>query len=1054
VLASHFGRAQKYTFQLADLTNPSGCVQVAQQNYGDVPALSDNLCSGLTVTTAGSYQIYGMDSQFVTLPGTLYAADGTQACTGTGLTCHLTPGTYSFVQNFLLDGIKISTTFLSGTKSLGCVSASDTSFASGDATGSFTGPGQEACRTLPTKAGRSDYLYSQPVGSGTQAQVLGVVDAKGAQICPDAFEFWSFATCALTGTAPFRVLLIPAGTGSRFRLLVQRTDSTAGCAAWPRSAYGNAAGAHARLTKTDNARCFAIPPAGRAAHELVEDADTTDGAEAALVVSDPTGKELCQGNGFPTDWTLCAYKAGVTYTAILVDTLSRFGQDSYVLARRDITGKAACSAPASTTPGGPTTTFALGSSIAARCFQVSAAKADKLIFGLRDSAPIDISAFQTPAAVLLVTNDSGGVVCTFLIACPTTGSTKYQAIALTVDYTDVGITTHLDAWRVATSAGWAPACKKHTFSTDTTTAALNGRLTDSSDLFCGVVNLQPGPELNIFGGDNAVAPSTVFVNSYTPMAFTNPEQNLGTCGQVDDRWCSFGPVQSAGQALLIVTPFGAAQDPINFDLQGVCLGLGCTNPPPSTVLKSISPASQPAGPNNTVVLTGTGLSFATPFELRPETDAGSFLTVVPVAVNAAGTKLTLRIDTTGLKPETYDVSPGGSCSPPPCPGDLLQAYTVTKAPAPVPATRFVPLTAKRVLQASVKAHGTLTFPVTGRAGVPAANVDAVTLDVSAVSPSRPGFLTVFAAKSKRPPAETVAFSTGKSMTGLVTVPVVGGKVSVYNGSPGKLSLTADVLGYNTAKPPAGAGTGFTAVGPARILKPTGVSAGHAHVLTVAGAGGIPKTGNHAVALDVTVTGPAKAGHLIAYPDGTSRPAVTSLSFAAGQTVTDLVIARVTNGKVDLYDSSKGSLKLTVDAVGYYAAKGSVFRLVNEQRVMDTRTGFGGAGGPILPHAADRLNPFASIVLPKSVTAIVLNVTVLNAKSAGALTAFPDTTLYEDGVTLPNSTSLPGTTNIEFQRGQTQSDLVIIPPSERADFYNDSTSSVQMIADLEGYYTNP
>ena len=270
VLASGFSQAQSYEFQIVDVTDPVGCVSVAQQNFGDLPPPSAALCSSLTVTAAGSYQVYDSDSQFFTEPGTLYAADGSQACPGAGLTCPLTPGTYSFVQDGL-SGQQISTVFVDVTGGSGCPSAGDTSFASGDATGSFTGPGEELCRTLPTKSGLSDYLYSQPVSSGTQGEVLGVVDSTGAQMCPDAFSTWVFATCALTGTAPFLVILVPTNTNSSFRLLVQRTDSTAGCAAWKRSGYGNTAGAHASLTTTGNAKCFVIPAARRSATELVEE---------------------------------------------------------------------------------------------------------------------------------------------------------------------------------------------------------------------------------------------------------------------------------------------------------------------------------------------------------------------------------------------------------------------------------------------------------------------------------------------------------------------------------------------------------------------------------------------------------------------------------------------------------------------------------------------------------------------------------------------------------------------------------------------------------------
>lgn len=795
--------------------------------------------------------------------------------------------------------------------------------------------------------------------------------------------------------------------------------------------------------------------------QAVEDADLTDGASAGLIVNDPAGKLLCEGNGFPTDWTICDYKAAVSYTAILIDTrFQRAGaSEEYWLARRDLTGSATCSSPISTSPSGPATTFTLGSSVAAHCVRVTAAKADKLMFAFHDSAPADPSAFDIPSATMLVTTSSGTVICSFMLFCPAAGSGEYQVITLAVDYTDVAMTVHLDSWLVATSAGWAPACLRHKFSTGTTSAAVSDTLSGKADLYCGVVNAQPNQDLAIDGSDTAIAPSTLWVNAYTESSWQNPLQNLGICAVGID-WCDIGPVQQATQALLIVTPFNQSQDPISFDLQGVCR-FGCSTPPQPPVFTSISPEAQAAGPDNTVVLSGTGLNFKSEFDLVAE-GGQEFSPAVPVSDNAAGTRLTLRLDTTGVPPGTYDVSEGDSCSPAPCSDWLLNAYTVRKGPAASPATRFVPLAPERILDtqtglgapaAHVPAHKALTFPVSGRAGVPTAKVAAVVLDVSAIAPSRTGSLTVFAAGRKRPPDATTDFTAGRSATGLVTVPVVNGRVSVYNGSPGSLNLTADVLGYDTTATTAG--LRFTPVGPARILNSAQVKAGHAVALKVAGAGGMPAHGEAAVVLDVSVTSPAKAGRLVAYADGTTRPGVTSLSFAAGQRVTELVTARMTDGKVDLFNASGGSVRLTANTVGYYSAAGSTFHPVNATAVMDTRTGVGQAGAAILPHAAAKLSPLWNTVLPAKgfVTAVVLNVTALGARSAGDLTVFPDSVLYQDGIALPNSTSLPGTPNIAFLPGQAQSNLVIVPTGGQADFYDGSDGDLQVVADIVGYYTS-
>jgi hypothetical protein len=1063
VLATDFGQAENpYEFQVADVTDPAGCVPVAQQVFGTVPALGTDLCSSLTVTTSGNYQIYSVDKGSATQNATLYTPSGGNACTGGGPFCQLAPGSYNLVLNYLLEGDQVSTVFIAAAESQGCVAASDTTFASGDATGTFAGPGEELCRTLPTPAGLSDYLYSQPVTSGSRGQILEIVDSAGTQMCPGAFTYSSFGTCALTGTAPFRVILVTSGPDSHFRLLVQRTDSTAGCASWPRSGYGNAAGAHVTLTNADNAKCFVVPPAGRSAAELVEDADSTDGAAALLTLDDPSGKTLCSGNGYPTDWTVCDYKAGVTYTALLVNlAFPAITGDMYSLVRRDITGQAACSSPVSTSPGGPTTSFTLGSSVAARCFRVSSVKADKFMFALRDSAPYDSSAFNVPSATIIIANSSGTLQCTWGLFCPVGGSAGYQAIVLTVDYTDVAITVHLDSWRVGTSAGWAAACQRHHFSTGATSAAVSDTLTDSADVYCGVIDMAPNQFWSIYGSSTAIYPSSVYMNAYPAGSWATPFQTGGICGIGGAVLCQLelAPGAQPTQALLIVAPFGASQDPISFDMQGVCT-LGCTVQRPASVYTSITPAAQRAGPDNTVVLSGTGLNFASPFNLMAQ-NGSAYTPSVPVSVNAAGTRLTLRLDTTQVPPGTYDIAAGDFCSPAPCSDWLLNAYKVTRAPAPPPATRFVPLTPARVLdtqtglaakRARVPAHATVTFPVTGHAGVPTSRVAAVILDVSAVAPSSAGYLTVFAAGRARPPAQMAEFTAGRSVTGLVSVPVVNGRVAVYNGSPGPVDLTADVLGYDTT---ATAGLLFTPVGPVRILTPAGVAARHALTLSVAGAGGVPAHGAGAVALDVTVTGPAKAGRLIAYADGTRGPVVTSLSFAAGQRVTELVIARMTDGKVDLYNASGGPLTVTADAFGYYSAAGSVFHPVNALRVMDTKTGFGGAGEAILPQAAAKLSAlWNTMPQPASVvTAVVLNVTVLGGRSAGALEVFADGPLYEDGVTLPNSTSLPGTPNLAFLPGQAQSNLVIVPTGNLTDFYDGSAGNLQVVADLVGYYTS-
>lgn len=77
-----------------------------------------------------------------------------------------------------------------------------------------------------------------------------------------------------------------------------------------------------------------------------------------------------------------------------------------------------------------------------------------------------------------------------------------------------------------------------------------------------------------------------------------------------------------------------------------------------------------------------------------------------------------------------------------------------------------------------------------------------------------------------------------------------------------------------------------------------------------------------------------------------------------------------------------------------------------------------------------------------VTAVVLNVTVTQPSSFGFLTVYPD------------SQGQPLASNLNWVAGQTVANLVIVPVvNGNVDFYNGSTGTVHVIADLAGYFTH-
>ncbi|HVL03663.1 MAG TPA: S8 family serine peptidase, partial [Acidimicrobiales bacterium] len=89
-------------------------------------------------------------------------------------------------------------------------------------------------------------------------------------------------------------------------------------------------------------------------------------------------------------------------------------------------------------------------------------------------------------------------------------------------------------------------------------------------------------------------------------------------------------------------------------------------------------------------------------------------------------------------------------------------------------------------------------------------------------------------------------------------------------------------------------------------------------LQVTGRGGVPAAGVSAVVMNVTVTEPSASSFLTAWPTGSTRPNASNLNYVAGQTVPNLVVAKVgTNGKVSLFNLS-GNTHVIADVVGWYS----------------------------------------------------------------------------------------------------------------------------------------
>ncbi|MFD9130277.1 right-handed parallel beta-helix repeat-containing protein [Kitasatospora sp. NPDC059571] len=375
---------------------------------------------------------------------------------------------------------------------------------------------------------------------------------------------------------------------------------------------------------------------------------------------------------------------------------------------------------------------------------------------------------------------------------------------------------------------------------------------------------------------------------------------------------------------------------------------------------------------------------------------------------------------------------------------------------------YTPVTPVRLLdtRSGVGVKGTapvapgadVVLPLPAIDGVPIADVSALVANVTVTEPTAAGYLTVYPDNSGLPTASNLNFTAGKTVPNLVTVPAGTAGLRLHNGSPGTVHVLLDLAGYYSNR-----GSGFAPLTPVRVLDTrSGLGTSAARPVAAGGdlrldlSGRIP-AGATAVVLNTTVTGPTAPGYLSVFPAGAPRPTASNLNFTAGQTVPNLVIAPVVNGRVDLHNGSAGTTHVIADLAGYFgdAASGAdqVFVPRGPERLVDTRTGqgdpnrkpglavaaFGTYGSVVGAFDYD----FAGAPLPAS---LVVNVTVTQTSGTGFLTAYP------------NTAGRPTASNLNFTAGQTVANLVTVPvKSSGASFYNGSPGSLQLIVDQEGYY---
>jgi hypothetical protein len=330
----------------------------------------------------------------------------------------------------------------------------------------------------------------------------------------------------------------------------------------------------------------------------------------------------------------------------------------------------------------------------------------------------------------------------------------------------------------------------------------------------------------------------------------------------------------------------------------------------------------------------------------------------------------------------------------------------------------------------------------------------VVLNVTITQPTTETFLTVFPSGTTRPLASNLNALPNQSVPNLVVAKLgTDGKVSVYNNA-GTSHVIYDVMGW-FSDPTGPAGARFNSLTPARILDTRNGTGGFSAAVgaagtispTVVGVGGVPASGVSAVVLNVTVTQPTAAeSYLTVFPSGAARPLASNLNFRAGQSVPNLVMAKVgADGKVSVYNNA-GTTHVVLDVVGWFGADdataGARYNALSPSRILDTRTGTGGFSAPVGPGGTISPTVIGVGGVPASgVSAVVLNVTVTQPTAESFLTVFP------------SGAARPLASNLNFLAGQTVPNLVMakVGADGKVSVFNNLGTS-HVIFDVVGWYS--
>ncbi len=342
-----------------------------------------------------------------------------------------------------------------------------------------------------------------------------------------------------------------------------------------------------------------------------------------------------------------------------------------------------------------------------------------------------------------------------------------------------------------------------------------------------------------------------------------------------------------------------------------------------------------------------------------------------------------------------------------------------------------------------------------------AGVSAVALNITAVTPSLPGFVTVWPCDVPRPDASNLNYVSGGAVANSVIAPVgASGKVCFYSNQ--QTDFLVDITGWFSGS--TNGVTTFVGATPRRVIDTRNAIGGPTVRIPAGGTISIPLAGASmqrtdgapgvipadatAVAMNVTAVLPSQAGFFTVWPCGAPMPVASNVNFTRGAVVANGVVSSLgADGSVCLYSDQQSDV--LVDVVGWFGGGAQPpFTGAVPSRVVDTRNGIGGPDGVITPSTPKSV-PVRGVTLsvdgapqqvPVDASAVALNVTMVEARAAGFATVWPC------------GAPMPDASNVNFGRGGTAANGVIAPIGADGSVCIYTSADAHLVVDIAGWFT--